>query len=197
MASDAGAQVPLRLEAPLEQYLERVLFTEQQIRTRIAELGEEISGDYAGRDLVLVGILRGAVLFMADLSRAIRIPHSWDLMEASSYGNRTTSSGHVQLKRDVSMAIAGRHVLVIEDIFDTGRTLSTVVEHLRVHKPASVRICAFLRKDLPQRAAQVDVGYVGFECPNEFVVGYGLDYDEYFRNLPMVGVLTPAVYQGR
>jgi hypoxanthine phosphoribosyltransferase len=186
----------MRLDRPLRDYVVKVLFSEEQIRHRVAGLGAQISADYAGKDLVLVGILRGAVLFMGDLSRAVDIPHSWDLVEASSYGGGTTSRGHVQIRRDVSMDIADRHVIVIEDIYDTGLTLSTVCDLLKVHKPASVEICALLYKDLPTRKVNLPVKYVGFQCPNEFVVGYGLDYNELFRNLPLVGVLDPALYRG-
>lgn len=182
------------MTSPLEQDLEEILFPATQIQKRVAELGAAIAADYVGRDLVLIGILRGAVVFMSDLTRAIPIPHAFDMMGASSYGKSTVSQGFVRITNDVSMDLAGKDVVVIEDIYDSGRTLAVVRDMVRAHKPASIELCAFLSKEVASRAAPMSVKYVGFNIPDKFVVGYGLDYAERYRNLPMVGVLKPSVY---
>ncbi len=175
--------------------LERVLFTEQQIHDRLAELAVEIEADYADLDVVLVGVLKGAVMVMADLTRSISRTVETDWMAVSSYGSGTKSSGVVRILKDLDRDISGRHVLIIEDIVDSGLTLSWLVANLGSRGPASVEVCTLLRKP---EAMKVDlkVRYVGFDIPNEFVVGYGLDYAERYRNLRVVGTLAPHVYAG-
>ena len=174
--------------------IEEILFTNDQIQERIQELGAQISKDYAGKELVLVGILRGALIFLSDLTRAITIPHSFDMVGASSYGSAVSSSGRVQITKDVEVNLRGKHVLIIEDIYDSGRTLAAIRDLLRVHHPADIRIASFLQKDVPNRAALISLDYKGFDIPDKFVVGYGLDFSEVYRNLPYVGVLKPRVY---
>ena len=175
--------------------LTEVLYTEEQIHARLAELGRQIEADYAGRDLLLVGVLRGAVMVMADLSRELRRDVEMDWMATSSYGTSTQSSGVVRILKDLDTDIAGRNVLIVEDIVDSGLTLSWLRANLESRNPASLEICALLRK--PEAAKiEVECRYVGFDIPNEFVVGYGLDYAEKYRNLPFVGTLAPHVYGG-
>jgi hypoxanthine phosphoribosyltransferase len=182
-------------EAQLDGDIARVLFTSQQIARRMAELAAEIDADYKGRDLLLVGVLNGAVMVMADLSRALTIHCRMDWMAISSYGSGTKSSGVVRILKDLSTDITGVHVLVVEDIVDTGLTLSYLVSNLVSRGPASLNIMAAFRKpDAVQNA--VNVAYVGFDIPNEFVVGYGLDYDGRYRNLTSVATLAPHVYRG-
>lgn len=171
-----------------------VLLTEEQIQTRVAELGAEISRDYEGKELVLVGILRGAMIFISDLSRAITVPHTFDMVGASSYGSATSSSGRVQITKDVEVNLRGKHVLICEDIYDSGRTLGAIRELLRVHRPESVEACAFLYKKVRRRANQIEIKYQGFDIEDLFVVGYGLDFAEHYRHLPYIGVLDPRVY---
>ena len=171
--------------------LERVLVTEEQIRDRIASMAKEIDADYAGRDIMLVGVLKGAVMVMADLARSLTAPLEMDWMAVSSYGSGTKSSGVVRILKDLDGDISGRHVLVVEDVIDSGLTLSWLLRNLRSRGPASVEVCTLLRK--PDAAkVEVPVRYVGFDIPNEFVVGYGLDHDQRYRNLPYVGTLAPA-----
>ena len=171
--------------------LERVLVTEEQIRDRIASMAKEIDADYAGRDIMLVGVLKGAVMVMADLARSLTAPLEMDWMAVSSYGSGTKSSGVVRILKDLDGDISGRHVLVVEDVIDSGLTLSWLLRNLRSRGPASVEVCTLLRK--PDAAkVEVPVRYVGFDIPNEFVVGYGLDHDQRYRNLPFVGTLAPA-----
>ena len=175
--------------------LERVLITEEQIQQRVKELAAEIDRDYAGKDVLLVGVLKGAVMVMADLSRAMHSNAPMDWMAVSSYGSGTQSSGVVRILKDLDADISGRHVLVVEDILDSGLTLTWLLSNLRSRGPASVEVCTLLRK--PDAAkVEVDVRYVGFDIPAEFVVGYGLDFDERYRNLPFVGTLAPHVYNG-
>jgi hypoxanthine phosphoribosyltransferase len=170
-----------------------VLFTEDDIQRRLEELAEEVERDYEGRDLLLVGVLRGAVMVMADLARSFSRHVEMDWMAVSSYGSGTKSSGVVRILKDLDTDISGRHVLIVEDIIDTGLTLSWLVSNLRSRKPASVEICTLLRKpDALQMS--VDVKYVGHDIPNAFVVGYGLDFSERYRNLRCIGTLAPAVY---
>jgi len=173
--------------------LTRVLVTEEQILSRLDELARDIERDYEGRDLLLVGVLRGAVMVMADLARSLRRHVEMDWMAISSYGSGTTSSGVVRILKDLDSDITGRDVLVVEDIIDTGLTLSWLVSNLSSRGPASVSICTLLRKPEAVRMA-VDVAYVGFDIPDEFVVGYGLDYAEKYRNLRSVGTLAAHVY---
>lgn len=174
--------------------LGKVLVSEHEIREKIAELAGRIDADYAGRDPLLVGVLKGAVMVMADLARALRLPVDMDWMAVSSYGAGTKSSGVVRILKDLDQDLAGRHVLVVEDIVDSGLTLSWLVGNLRSRDPASVEVCAFLRKPDTVRA-DLQVRYVGFDIPSEFVVGYGLDYAERYRNLPFVATLAPHVYE--
>lgn len=176
--------------------LTSVLYTEEQIRGRIAELCREIESDYHGREVLLVGVLKGAVMVMADLARELRkVDVQMDWMAVSSYGASTQSSGVVRILKDLDTELSGRHVLIVEDIVDSGLTLSWLRENLESRGPASVEICALLRK--PEAAkVEIDAKYVGFEIPNEFVVGYGLDYAERYRNLRSVAVLAPHVYSG-
>ena len=175
------------------QDLERVLLDREQIDARLAEMAAQIDADYAGRDLLLVGVLKGAVMVMADLSRHLHSPIEMDWMAVSSYGAGTSSSGVVRILKDLDTDLTGRHVLIVEDIIDSGLTLSWLLSNLRTRGAASVEIAALLRKP---EAAKVDVSvrYVGFDIPSEFVVGYGLDYAEKYRNLPFVGTLAPHVY---
>ena len=173
--------------------IERILYTEEQIRERIGELGRQISADYQGKDLVLISILKGGILFLADLTRAITIPHAFDLMGASSYKG-TNSSGKVIITKDTELALEGKHILLVEDILDTGRTLSVIIELLKIQDPASVEICCLLHKQR-ERKLSVPLRYTGFEIPDEFVVGYGLDYNEHYRNLSSIGVLKPEIYR--
>ena len=167
-----------------------MLIDEERLRSRVAELGEEVSADYAGRDLLLIGVLKGAVFFMADLMRKLTIPCEVDFMAISSYGASTDSSGVVRILKDLDINIEGRHVLVVEDIIDSGLTLSYLTRNLESREPASLEICALLTKP-ERREIDVPVRYVGFEIPNRFVIGYGLDFAERYRNLPYVGVLDP------
>lgn len=177
----------------VESDLKATLVTEEQIQSRLRELAAMIRADYEGRDLLLVGVLKGAVMVMADLARFLDRHVAMDWMAISSYGSGTTSSGVVRILKDLDTDISGKHVLVVEDIIDTGLTLSWLVSNLESRGPSSVQICALLRKpDALQMA--VDVRYVGFDIPDEFVVGYGLDYDERYRNLRSVCTLAPHVY---
>ena len=179
-------------QTELELGVEEVLIEDDTLQRRIAELGEELSTDYAGRDLLLVGVLKGAVFFMADLMRRITVPCEIDFMAISSYGASTDSSGVVRILKDLDINIEGRHVLVVEDIIDSGLTLSYLVRTLEAREPASLEVCALMTKP-ERRQIDVDVRYVGFEIPNRFVIGYGLDFAERYRNLPYVGVLNPAL----
>ena len=167
-----------------------MLIDEERLRSRVAELGEEVSADYAGRDLLLIGVLKGAVFFMADLMRHLTVTCEVDFMAISSYGAATDSSGVVRILKDLDINIAGRDVLVVEDIIDSGLTLSYLMRNLEAREPASLEICALLTKP-ERREIDVPVRYVGFEIPNRFVIGYGLDFAERYRNLPYVGVLDP------
>jgi hypoxanthine phosphoribosyltransferase len=173
--------------------LTEILISEEQIRTRLAELSRRIEADYAGKDLLLVGVLKGAVMVMADLARELHHPLTMDWMAVSSYGSGTESSGVVRILKDLDTDLSGRNVLIVEDIIDSGLTLSWLLANLNTRGPASVEICALLRKPEAARV-EIDVKYVGFEIPNKFVVGYGLDYDEKYRNLKSVGILAPHVY---
>jgi len=178
----------------LEDDLEQILLTEEEIQRRIAETGEQIARDYAGRDLILIGVLKGASVFMADLARAIDLPLEFDFMAVSSYGAATQTSGVVRILKDLDHEIAGRNVLLVEDIVDSGLTLSYLLKNLRTRKPATLEVCALLQKTGVQQVP-LDVKYRLFEIPPVFVVGYGLDFAERFRNLPFVGTLRPEVYR--
>ncbi len=180
-------------ESHVAEDLINVLYSEEDIQRRLGELAREVEKDYEGRDLLLVGVLRGAVMVMADLARAFGRHVEMDWMAVSSYGSGTKSSGVVRILKDLDTDISGRHVLIVEDIIDTGLTLSWLVSNLNSRQPASVEICTLLRKpDALQMS--VDVKYVGYDIPDEFVVGYGLDYAERYRNLRCIGTLAPAVY---
>ena len=176
----------------LERDVSEILIDEEALHRRIAELGEEVSADYAGRDLLLIGVLKGAVFFMADLMRRLTVPCEIDFMAISSYGGQTDSSGVVRILKDLDMNIKDRHVLVVEDIIDSGLTLSYLMRNLRSREPATLEICALMTKP-SRREIDVPVRYVGFEIPNRFVIGYGLDFGERYRNLPYVGVLNPEL----
>ncbi|MFL5755673.1 MAG: hypoxanthine phosphoribosyltransferase [Chloroflexota bacterium] len=186
---------PMQQTADLEADIGDVLLTEQQIRSKVAELGARVTTDYAGRRLTLVSVLKGSLPFMADLMREIRIPLRIDLMEVSSYGGTTTeSSGLVRIIKDLSASIEHEDVLLVEDIIDTGLTLNYLLRYLRGKNPATLRICTLLDKPA-RRLVDIPVDYIGFTIPDQFVVGYGLDYGEIYRNLRFVGVLRPEVYQ--
>ncbi|GAA1440682.1 hypoxanthine phosphoribosyltransferase [Leifsonia poae] len=173
--------------------LTEILITEEQIRSRLAELCREIERDYAGKDVLLIGVLKGAVMVMADLARELKLPITMDWMAVSSYGSGTASSGVVRILKDLDTDLSGKTVLIVEDIIDSGLTLSWLLANLRSRGPESIEICTLLRKPEAARV-DIDVKYVGFEIPNQFVVGYGLDYAEKYRNLRGVGILAPAVY---
>jgi hypoxanthine phosphoribosyltransferase len=197
----AGSQIDAELPRllghvpALEADIEKVLISEDEIQATVRRLGDEITRDYAGRDLILVGVLKGAFVMMGDLSRHIRLPLEFDFMAVSSYGAATKTSGVVRILKDLDHEIEGRHVLLVEDIVDSGLTLAYLLKNLRTRRPASLEVCALLHKTAMQKV-DVELKYVGFEIPPEFVVGYGLDYAERFRNLPYVATLKPAAYQG-
>jgi hypoxanthine phosphoribosyltransferase len=175
--------------------LHEILYTEEQIAQRVAELGTAISRDYEGKAVSLVGVLNGAVMFLADLMRQISIPVSMDVVAISSYGSYSSTSGVVRIMKDLDNSVESQHVLIVEDIVDTGLTLNYLVDYLRARNPASVKVVAMLSK--PSRhKVKVHVDYLGFEVPDEFVVGYGLDYAQRYRNLPCIGVLKPEIYAG-
>jgi hypoxanthine phosphoribosyltransferase len=177
-----------------ENDIEQVLLPSEEIQQRIADVGNQITQDYAGGDLLLVGVLKGAFVFMADLSRHIHLPLEFDFMAVSSYGAATHTSGVVRILKDLDHEIQGRHVLVVEDIVDSGLTLSYLLKNLRTRKPASLEVVALMQKTGVQRVP-LDIKYRLFEIPSVFVVGYGLDFAERFRNLPYVGTLRPEVYR--
>jgi hypoxanthine phosphoribosyltransferase len=176
-------------QAELQSGVGTVLIDEETLRGRIVDLGEEISKDYAGRDLLLVGVLKGAVFFMADLMRHLDVPCEIDFMAISSYGTATDSSGVVRILKDLDINIESRHVLIVEDIIDSGLTLSYLMRNLEARGPRTLEVCALMTKP-ERRQIDVPVRYVGFEIPNEFVIGYGLDFAERYRNLPFVAVLA-------
>lgn len=173
---------------------ERILLTEEKIRVRVKELGAEISRDYTGKELLVVGILKGAAIFLADLVRCITVPVFFDFVAVSSYGSSTKSSGVVRFLKDLDYSIEGRHVLIVEDIIDTGLTLNYLVDNLKSRRPASLKVCTLLDKP-SRRKVPVEVHYNGFIIPDEFVVGYGLDYNERYRNFRHIMVLNPRVYK--
>lgn len=179
----------------LEKAIQEVLFSEEQLERRVREIAAEIERDYAGKEIMLISVLRGSFVFMADLCRRIDLPCTLDFMSVSSYGNSTTSSGQVQITRDLSSDITGKHIIVVEDILDSGNTLSYLLKLLEQRNPASIRLCTLLNKP-ERRVKHVEVHYSGFEIPDAFVVGYGLDYAEQYRNLPYIGILKPEVYNG-
>ncbi len=174
--------------------VEEIFFTEEELDRRVSELAEEINRDYAGKEVLLVSVLRGSFVFMADLVRKIKVPCMVDFMACSSYGSGTSSSGQVKVTKDLSQSIEDMHVLVVEDILDSGRTLSYLLKLLEARKPASIRLCTLLDKP-ERRVVPVHVDYTGFTIPDAFIVGYGLDYAERYRNLPYIGVLKPSIYE--
>jgi hypoxanthine phosphoribosyltransferase len=182
-------------EKDLGAELAKVLIPEDVLQAKIRELAAQVDADYTGKDLLIVGVLKGAVMVMADLARALHTPVAMDWMAVSSYGSGTKSSGVVRILKDLDADISGRHVLIVEDIVDSGLTLSWLVSNLQSREPASLEICALLRKPDALKT-EVGVKYIGFDIPNEFVIGYGLDYAEKYRNLPFVGTLAPHVYGG-
>ena len=175
--------------------IQEVLFSEEQLKNRVREIAQQITADYQGKEIMLISVLRGSFVFMADLCRAIDLPCTVDFMAVSSYGKGTKSSGQVQITKDLSEDISGRHVIVIEDILDSGNTLSYLLKLLENRHPASIRLCTLLDKP-DRRTKPVQVHYSGFTIPDAFVVGYGLDYAEKYRNLPYIGILKPRVYGG-
>ncbi len=178
--------------AKINEDIERVFFTEDEIRNKVAELGAEISRDFEGKDPIFIGVLKGCWVFMADLMRSVSIPCSVDFMAVKSYSG-TTSTGAVQIQKDLNESIEGRHIIMIEDILDTGRTLNYLTQYLSARMPASITIAALMDKP-SRREAPVYARYSCFEVPDAFVVGYGLDYNEFYRNLPYIGVLKPEIY---
>ena len=185
----------VRPKSVLEQDIERVLITEEEIQAKVKELGERISRDYEGKELVLVGVLKGAAIFLSDLIRHITIPVTYDFVAISSYGMTTSTSGVVRIVKDLDESVESKHVLIVEDIVDTGLTLKYLIEFLRSRDVASLKVCALLDKP-SRRKVEVPIHYVGFTVPDVYLVGYGLDYNQKYRNLPYVGVLKPEVYGG-
>lgn len=181
---------------PVTEDIEQVLFTEKQIAERVEALGVQIREDYAGKDLMLVGTLKGAFLFLSDLARAIDLPLQLDFVSVSSYGDGVTSSGAIQVRKDLDSSPEGMDVLIVEDIVDSGRTLAYLMDNVRAQRAASVEICTLFDKP-SGRVAPVTPKYTGFIVPDGFVVGYGMDYAEKYRNLPFVGILRPEIYQGK
>ena len=173
--------------------VKQILYTEEELRRRVKELGSQITADYYGRRPMLISVLRGSYIFMADLTRAINLNVTVDFMAVSSYGAGTVSSGQVEIKKDLSDSIEGKDLIIVEDILDSGNTLYYLMDVLRARKPASIRICALMDKP-DRRTKPITADYVGFTIPDAFIVGYGLDYAEKYRNLPYVGVLKPSVY---
>lgn len=175
--------------------IERILFTQEELREKVAAMGKKISEDYqnASEDVFCVGILKGAVVFYTDLVRSISLPVQFDFMIASSYGNQTSTSGSVKLLKDLDYDVEGKHLIIIEDIIDSGTTMQYLMRILRERRPKSIKLCALLSKP-SRRTADVHIDYLGAEVPNEFLVGYGLDYAGTYRNLPYIGILKPAVY---
>ena len=175
--------------------IQEVLFSEEQLKNRVREIAQQITADYQGKEIMLISVLRGSFVFMADLCRAIDLPCTLDFMAVSSYGKGTKSSGQVQITKDLSEDISDRHMIVVEDILDSGNTLSYLLKILENRHPASIRLCTLLDKP-DRRVKPVEVHYSGFTIPDAFVVGYGLDYAEKYRNLPYIGILKPRVYGG-
>lgn len=174
--------------------IEKVLLSEEEILAGVKKIAAQITEDYKGEEIYAIGILKGAVPFYTDLVKHIELPVAFDFMAASSYGSSTKSSGQVKILKDLDYSIEGKHVIVIEDIIDSGRTLSYLLHNLKSRKPASIKLCALLNKP-SRREVDVDVDYIGFEVPNEFLVGYGLDYAGLYRNLRYIGILKPEVYE--
>ncbi len=177
----------------MDDDIERILFTEEDLQRRVSEMGAQITHDFQGEKPLVISVLRGAAIFMADLVREIELPVEMDYMAISSYGNGAKSSGVVRILKDLTSSVEGRHVIIAEDILDSGLTLKYLIKNLSSRKPESITVATLLRKKTLQQA-KIDCRYVGFECPDEFIVGYGLDYAEQYRNLPYIGVLKPEIY---
>ena len=182
-----------RTTSDLLDDIDHVLVTQEQIQSQVAQLGKQLTEEYLGKELLLVGVLRGAIMFIVDLARSIDLPLTVDFMAVASYGASTQTSGIVRILKDLDESIEGKHVLIVEDIIDSGLTLNYTLETLRARNPATLRVCALLSKP-GRRRVDVPVDYVCFEIPDEFVVGYGLDYRQIYRNLPFIGVLKPEAY---
>ena len=179
----------------MHQDVEKILFTQEELEDRVRELGRQITEDYQGKEVAVASVLRGSYIFMADLTRAIELPITVNFMAVSSYGAGTVSSGQVEIKKDLSDSIEGKNLIIVEDILDSGNTLYYLMDVLRARKPESIRICTLL--DKPERRTKpIRADYTGFTIPDAFVVGYGLDYNEKYRNLPYIGILKPEVYGG-
>jgi len=178
----------------MREDIEKILLDEEQISKKIKEIGNNISRDYKGKDLILIGVLKGSIMYMANLAKEIDIPCTMDFMSVSSYGNSTTSSGIVKILKDLDASIEGKDVLIVEDIIDSGITLKYLQKYLRAKNPNSVEITTLLNKP-ERRKADIDVKYIGFEVPDYFLVGYGLDYAEKYRNLPFIGILKEEIYK--
>jgi hypoxanthine phosphoribosyltransferase len=178
----------------IKKDIAEILIGTEDLQAKVAKLGRQISEDYRGKNPLLICLLRGAVVFLSDLIRAIDVPLEMDFMAISSYGDSTESSGVVRLVMDLKSSITGRNVLIVEDIVDTGRTLAYILDNLQTRRPADIKVCALLSKS-SRREIQVEVDYLGFEIPDKFVVGYGLDFAENYRNLPFIGVLKPELYK--
>lgn len=181
------------MENTLDRDMAKILLTKEQIADKVAEMGAAISRDYTGKDLLMISVLKGSVVFMADLMRALSIPAKIDFMSVSSYGHGTKTSGIVKIIKDIDIELEKKHLLIVEDILDSGVTLAYLKELLETRNPASIRIATLCDKP-SRRTADIRADYVGFEVPNEFIVGYGLDYIETYRNLPYIGVLKPEIY---
>lgn len=177
----------------LEKDIDRVFFSGEELQARVREIGAQIAKDYEGKDPLFVGVLKGSFVFMADLMRSVDLYCDIDFMAVSSYGSGTTTTGAVKINKDLTYSVEGRHIILIEDILDSGVTLSYLRKYIEARKPASVRICTLLDKPA-RRRADIQPDYVGFECPDAFIVGYGLDYAERYRNLPYIGVLKSQIY---
>lgn len=193
MTLDSHARPQDASNSPLENDVERILIDEKTLQARISELGRVITQAYAGEDLLLLAVLKGSVVFLADLMRQIDMPHSVDFMAVSSYGAGVQSTGVVRILKDLDSAIAGRNVLIVEDIIDSGHTLNYLVRLLQERNPTTLRIVTLLDKP-SRREVDIPVDWVGFSIPNEFVIGYGLDFNEHYRNLPYIGILKPEIY---
>lgn len=187
--------IPTPVALKAEDDLQYVMFDADAVQQRVQELADQISRDYAGREFTMLGVLRGAFIFIADLMRAVTVPCSVDFMAFESYGASTRTSGVVRLTKDLEESVTGRHLLVVEDIIDSGRTLSYMLQLMEARKPASLNICTLLEKP-SRREVDIAVKYCGFSVPDEFVVGYGLDYNQRYRGLPCIGVLKPEIYGG-
>ncbi len=176
--------------------IEEVLYTEEQINTRIEELANEISKDYKNKEVIIIGLFKGSFLMVSDLVKKLTVETKIDFLSASSYGNSTISSGEIQINKDINIDIEGKHIIIVEDLIDTGQTLYWIKNHFQHKRPESIKICCLLNKKVERNNENdINIDYVGFDCPNKFVVGYGMDYAEHYRTLPFIGVLKPSVYE--